>query len=220
MTNLEKHEIFEIEVLEKLNSARLLDSLVFGGGTMLRLCHELDRFSADLDFWLTKKLDQKKYLKSLKEALSTDYELTDLHIKFHTILAELRSRDYPMRLKLEIRKKEKDFDIEERIAFSRHNTRQVALKVHTLGQTMKNKIEAGLSRREIRDFFDIEFLLRRGVPFETDKKTLEGLTKIITGFKDKDYKVTLGSVLEPEARRYYVKNKFSYLLETIRGLAK
>ena len=51
MNIFEKHEIFEIEVLEKLKNARLLDSLVFGGGTMLRLCHELKRYSVDLDFW-------------------------------------------------------------------------------------------------------------------------------------------------------------------------
>jgi hypothetical protein len=40
-----QHEIFEIEVLDKMNSIRALDPLVFGGGTMLRLCHELNRYS-------------------------------------------------------------------------------------------------------------------------------------------------------------------------------
>jgi predicted nucleotidyltransferase component of viral defense system len=54
MNIFEKHENFEIEVLEKLKNARLLDSLVFGGGTMLRLCHELKRYSVDLDFWRIK----------------------------------------------------------------------------------------------------------------------------------------------------------------------
>ena len=50
-----KHEIFEIEVLEKLNNGRFLEPLVFGGGTMLRLCYDLNRHSTDLDFWFIKK---------------------------------------------------------------------------------------------------------------------------------------------------------------------
>ena len=54
MNIFEKHEIFEIEVLEKLKNTRLLDPLVFGGGTMLRLCHEMQRYSVDLDFWRIK----------------------------------------------------------------------------------------------------------------------------------------------------------------------
>ena len=49
------HEIFEIEVLETLKNSKLLEPLVFGGGTMLRLCFELKRYSADLDFWFVKK---------------------------------------------------------------------------------------------------------------------------------------------------------------------
>ena len=51
---LAKHEQFEMDVLYHLNSGRILEKIVFGGGTMLRLCHELNRYSADLDFWLIK----------------------------------------------------------------------------------------------------------------------------------------------------------------------
>ena len=56
-----KHEIFEIEMLEKLKNNRLLEPLVFGGGTMLRLCYELKRYSVDLDFWFIKKIPIKNY---------------------------------------------------------------------------------------------------------------------------------------------------------------
>ena len=56
-----QHEIFEIEVLDRMKSARLLNPLVFGGGTMLRLCYELNRYSVDLDFWFTKKVTQDDY---------------------------------------------------------------------------------------------------------------------------------------------------------------
>jgi predicted nucleotidyltransferase component of viral defense system len=52
MQDLIKQEQFEIEVLDRLKSGRFLDNLIFTGGTMLRLCYGLNRFSVDLDFWL------------------------------------------------------------------------------------------------------------------------------------------------------------------------
>lgn len=215
MDILKRHEIFEIEVLEKLKSGRFLEPLVFGGGTMLRLCYELNRYSTDLDFWFIKKIDPKVYFKELREYLLGLYELTDAKIKFYTILFELRSQDYSKRLKIEIRKEAKDCDFQEKIAFSKASTKQVLLRVHTLEQTMKNKIEAALTRKDIRDCFDIEFMLRRGVNLEIGSKQLAQLRAVIANFKERDYKVTLGSVLEADARKYYVANKFDYLLSKI-----
>ena len=53
-----QHEAFEIEILDKMNSAKVPGPLVLGGGTMLRLCHELNRYSVDLDFWFIKNISQ------------------------------------------------------------------------------------------------------------------------------------------------------------------
>ena len=168
MDSLRKHELFEIEVLERLNSARSFESLVFGGGTMLRLCHELDRYSVDLDFWFVKNVDPDEYFENIKSFLGKEYELTYSQVKHYTLLFELRSKSYPNRLKIEIRRQVKECDHQERIAFSRYDTKQIVLRVHTLEQTMKNKVEAALSRGEIRDFYDLEFLLRRGISPKTE----------------------------------------------------
>jgi predicted nucleotidyltransferase component of viral defense system len=211
-----QHEIFEIEALDRMKSARLLDPLVFGGGTMLRLCHELNRYSVDLDFWFTKKIPQSGYFNKIRSTFEKHYEITDAHSKHYTLLVELRTAAYPKRLKIEIRRAVEDCDFQEKIAFSRFSTKQVALKAHTLNQTMKNKVKALLDRAEIRDAFDIEFLLRRGIelPVEIGKQTGK-LLKIIDGFKDRDFKVKLGSILEAEVRAYYVEQKFSYLKERL-----
>ncbi len=216
MDDLKKHERFEIETLEKLNSGKFLEPLVFGGGTMLRLCYELDRYSVDLDFWFIKKVPEKEYFAKLKDHLGKDLEITDACIKYHTLLLEARSPDYPKRLKIEIRRMMKECDLQERIAFSKYSTVQVILKAHTLEQTMKNKIEAALERKEIRDCFDIEFMLRKGISLPADKERLAALAHLIDGFREKDYKVTLGSILEAGTRSYYVKNGFSFLAEKIR----
>ncbi len=218
MDTLERHEALEIEVLEKMNSGKFLESLVFGGGTMLRLCYELNRYSVDLDFWFVKKADTKIYFTNLKEYLSKWYELTDACMKHYTILLELRSKGYPKRLKIEIRSEVKKCDFDERIAFSIFSTKQVILKAMSLEQMMKNKIEAALDRQEVRDFYDIEFMLRKGVPLQASGKELDKLLKISNEFKKNDFSITLGSLVKRDIRSYYMSHKFTYLQEKIAGL--
>jgi len=191
MDILKQHEIFEIEVLEKMNSMKMLAPLVFGGGSMLRLCHELNRYSVDLDFWMIKQVPQEDYFERLQQIYNKEYEITDAQIKHYTILIELRSASRPRRLKIEIRREIKDWDFQEKIAFSKFSTKQVVLKAHTLEQTMKNKIAAFLERGEIRDSFDIEFLLRRGIELpDLNKKQINQLQIKLAGLKERDFKVT------------------------------
>ena len=215
MGTLQEHEVFEIEVLERLKNSGLLKPLVFIGGTMLRLCYELNRYSTDLDFWFVKKIDQKSYFTEVKEYLARFYEVTDAEMKLKTLLWEVRSKSYPKRLKIEARRQVRRCDCEERIAFSVHSTRQVILKVHTLKEATQNKIEAALNRKDIRDFFDIEFLLRQGALLNIKEPKLAELKSIAAAFKENDYKVTLGCALDAETRKYYLKNKFTYLLTKI-----
>ena len=219
MDILKQHEIFEIEVLDKMNSAKMLEPLVFGGGTMLRLCHELDRYSVDLDFWFIKRKSHSTYFERVREAFEKEYEITDSQIKHYTLLFELRSALYPKRLKIEIRRERKECDFQEKIAFSKFSTKQVLLKAHTLNQTMKNKFDAFLDRGEIRDCFDIEFMLRRGVelPALTNRQLNEFQKKLVR-FKEKDFKVKLGSILGNEIRKYYVEQRFGYLQEKLASM--
>ena len=195
MQDLQNLEKLEIEVLDLLNTSRILDKLFFGGGTMLRLCHNLNRYSTDLDFWLDTSLDyaNKKY----------------------TLLFEFRSQNVSRSLKIEIRKEQTDFEWERKIAFSKFSNKQVMIKGLTLNQMMNNKIEALLARKIIRDCFDIEFLLMRGISLTKDKSILENILKITESFKTRDFKVTLGSVVEKKEREYYNNNGFRLLKEEI-----
>ncbi|MFA4992772.1 MAG: nucleotidyl transferase AbiEii/AbiGii toxin family protein [Candidatus Omnitrophota bacterium] len=215
MDILRRHEIFEIEALERLKNGDFLRPLVFIGGTMLRLCYELNRYSTDLDFWFIKKTNQKDYFNKLKSYLAAYYEITDAQLKFNTLLLEIRSKNYPKRLKIEIRKELKEPDTQERIAFSKYGTGQVVLRAVSLEEAMKNKIKAALDRKDIRDFFDLEFLIRQGVELKAKGSDLEALRRVASGFKDKDYKVVLGSLLEADLRNYYVKNRFGFLLSKV-----
>jgi len=215
MNDLIQQEIFEIEVLAWLKNKGFLRNLIFGGGTMLRLCYNLKRYSVDLDFWTYRvdKIDQ--FFINLKDSLKIDYDLTDAQNKYYTLLFEIKKVPYPRKLKIEIRKEKKENDFQEKIAYSPYSNQQVLLKSFTLGQMMKNKIGALLDRKEIRDVFDIEFLSRRGVNLSVDYDELKKIKEIIQGFKKRDYHVTLGSLLDDDAREYYKKNKFVYLLSFI-----
>lgn len=215
MQTLQNLEILEIETLELLNSIRVLEFLYFGGGTMLRLCHNLNRYSTDLDFWLDISVDSKQIYKSIRNALSDHYKLTDSMNKRNTLLFEFKSSSVNRSLKIEIRKEQMDFDWEYKIAFSKFTTKQVMVKALTLSQMMKNKFDALLSRKIIRDAFDIEFLLMRGIELPSDKEKLQAALQIINNFKEQDFKVTLGSILDEKERNYYLKNRFKLLKEEL-----
>jgi hypothetical protein len=130
-------------------------------------------------------------------------------------LFEFRSSSVNRSLKIEIRKEQTNFEWEYKIAFSRFTTKQVMVKALTLEQMMKNKFEALLSRKIIRDAFDIEFLLMRGINLPSDITKLEKALQIINNFKEQDYKVTLGSILDEKDRKFYLTNKFKFLKEEI-----
>jgi len=215
MEELKKHELFEIEVLEKLKNAKFLLPLVFTGGTMLRLCHDMRRYSSDLDFWFIKKVNFNSYYKKLKDFLEKNYTLTDSQNKYFTLLFEFGSPEYPKKLKIEIRKRVEKVNFQEKIAYSPYTNKQVILRCLSLEEMLKNKIDAFLDRKEIRDCFDIEFLLRQGIKINEKKEKLVKILKAIKKFKKNDYAVKLGSTLEPEMRKYYLKNKFSYLTQQI-----
>lgn len=211
MQDLIKQEQFELEVLDRLNSGKILSDLVFGGGTMLRLCFGLQRFSVDLDFWIIKNIDEKKLFNNLKDYLTKFYVLKDYANKFYTLLFEIKSKDYPRSLKIEIRKEVKKIKTETAIAYSSYSNIQVFLRVVSLQEMMNSKIRAFLDRKEIRDVFDLEFLLKKGLVLDSSPETLKKVLGLIDSLKKKDYQIKLGSVLPKEQRAYYISENFKIL---------
>jgi predicted nucleotidyltransferase component of viral defense system len=171
MRYLIQHEQFELEVLSRLQSGRFLGALVFGGGTMLRLCHGLNRHSVDLDFWVAREMEWAKFYRRMEKYLEQFYTIADSANKHYTILFELKSLQFPRVLKIEIRKAVRKVKTETIIAYSSHSSVQVLLKTVVLEDMMTSKIEAFLDRREIRDAYDIEFLLKRGMDLKPIMKS-------------------------------------------------
>lgn len=203
-------ERFELEVLDRLNSGKFLTHIVFCGGTMLRLCHNFNRFSVDLDFWVIKEL-KPGFFENMKAYLAKHYDIKDSAKKFHAIFFELRSHAYPMSLKLEIRREVKKIHVEQLIAYSKYANTQVFLRAVSLSDMMESKLEAFLDRQEIRDVFDMEFLFKKGVPLEASDDTLREVLRLINAFSRRDYTIKLGSLLEKEQREYYSVENFKIL---------
>jgi len=173
MNDLVQQEIFEIEVLTWLKNKGFLRNMIFGGGTMLRLCYNLKRYSVDLDFWIYRKNELDYFFINLKDSLKIDYDLTDAQNKYYTLLFEIKKSPYPCKLKIEIRKDTEEKDFQEKIAYSPYSNHQVLVKSFTLEQMMQNKTEAFLDRKEIRDVFDIEFLTRKGINISAKNEELK-----------------------------------------------
>lgn len=211
MQDLIKQEQFEIEVLDKLNSGKFLSLLIFGGGTMLRLCHGLNRYSVDLDFCLLKKKVPPDLPGCLKDYLANYYTIKDATDKFYTILLELKSPRYPRSLKIEVRKKAGRFRTEQAIAYSHYSTLQVMVKVVSLPDMMASKVNAFLDRKEIRDAYDLEFLVKRGVPLNLSQQKKKKVLQQIYSLSKQDYTVKLGMLLEESQRLYYRNENFKIL---------
>ncbi len=218
MRDLIKQEQFEIEVLDRLKSGRFLDALIFTDGTMLRLCYGLQRYSLDLDFWLYKKVDIENYFTRLEDYLGKYYYIRDAENKFYTMIFEIKSKDFPKSLKIEIRKRVENARVEFSIAYSKYSSTQVMVRTLSLDEVMKSKIRAVLDRKEIRDVFDIEFLLKRGIELKASREELLKLLDNINFLKKTDYTVKLGSILELEERKYYIKENFKILVLKIKEL--
>lgn len=211
MQHLIKQEQFEIEVLERLNSKQLLKHLVFCGGTMLRLCYGLNRFSVDLDFWLIRKINVKKFFNEVKKSLEQFYTVSDAENKFYTLLYEIKHKNFPRCLKIEIRKESKKVQTEKVIAYSRYANSQVLLTAVSLKDMMVAKTEVFIQRKEIRDVFDIEFLLKKGITLPDDDMVLKKVNDVIDSLTKKNYTVKLGSLLENDQRKYYISENFKIL---------
>lgn len=218
-----QHEQFGLEVLKLLSDAGLLGSLIFGGGTCLRLCFGLNRYSVDLDFWQKGKLGLR-FERSLRDSLARHYTIIDFKKKHFSLVVELKSPHYTRSLKIEIRKKEylpkTKIETELNIAFSPVSSIQVRLTTFTLKQMWRNKVAAFLGRKEIRDAYDLEFIYKKG---EADLEHVsaaeaEKIGVLLKQFRPQDFKVELGSLLEAGERGYYSKNGFKLLELALRGL--
>jgi hypothetical protein len=76
---------------------------------------------------------------------------------------------------------------------------------------MTSKIDAFVQRKEIRDAYDLEFLVKKGVQADISPEKTQQLLTAIAALTRQDYSVKLCSLLEADQRPYYRQNNFRIL---------
>jgi len=216
MERLIEHEALQMAMLQWLGSKRFLASLAFGGETMLRLCHELPRYSLGLDFSFFKEEGYDGFYDRLYTAFLQDHTISNAQNRDHSIVVEVEKENRMPKLKIEITKTTvSPGSTEEKIAFSPHFPTQILVRGFTLQQMLQNKILSLLAHGEIRDAFDVEFFVRKGVDLNLPEVEKKKVLKKLKGFKKRDFDVKLGGILQPELRDYYRRQRFAYLEEKL-----
>ena len=214
MQRLIEYEALQMATLQWLGSNRFLDSLVFGGETMLRLCHELPRYSLGLEFSFFKEDNYDGFYDRLYAALLQDYDVIDKQNLDHSIMVEVKRKRRMQKVRIAITKTlASPGSTEEKIAFSPHFPIQILVRGFTLQQMLQNKIVSLLLHGDIRDAFDVEFFVRKGIDVNLPEAEKKKVLKKLKRFKQRDFDVKLGGILQPELRDYYRRKKFSYLEE-------
>lgn len=172
-------EYYEIEVLHHLSQSKLAKSLIFYGGTALRLAYHSFRFSEDLDFLLEKPA--KDDLLELRIAVQrVEQENPDLKVeevieKRQTIFALLHIKNkllkHPIRIKIEISKKKNGLRKENLLLISPTSNKEIIFPTATAESIYNLKEKAIFGRNLPRDWFDFWYLSQKLRREEKVKKT-------------------------------------------------
>lgn len=182
-----EQEVCQKIVLAGLNRGGFFDHAAFYGGTCLRLFHGLPRFSEDMDFSLTEKIDDV-HLENYFPAIKEEFKLTGFEVEItkkekksfgRVESAFLKESTEIFDIKFQTTKKVKvkiELDIDPPLLFD--TEQKLLLKPHsfmtrcfTLPDLFAGKMHALVYRawqRRIkgRDWFDFEWYVRNDVPLD------------------------------------------------------
>ena len=79
-------EHYQIYILDQLYKSNFADSLVFKGGTALRLTYNSVRFSEDLGFSLLQNVEYKDFKKIIEQIINKfpESKIQDIYDKYNT----------------------------------------------------------------------------------------------------------------------------------------
>jgi len=202
-------EYWEMFILDGLYSSVLGTSLIFKGGTALRLIYNSPRFSEDLDFSLFGKIKFNDFKKIMENIISKQPELSikEIYSKKNTYFVLIKfKQEYlsqMLSLKIEISKRKLSFkeniDFKLSTASSPTTNLRPLLKVLTLERLFKEKIDALSSRKKARDLFDIWFvgqLLKKEISLPKMKLRKTDIKQELNRFLPKNYQPVIPELIK------------------------
>lgn len=162
MLDIPRHRKILFDILRDLYSGQCASSLGFKGGTMLYFFYGLDRFSVDLDFDLLPSGDVVLVSSAVRRVLSKYGSIEDEMNKNFTWFFLLRYASGQQGVKVEISKREQPLNRYETKNFYGRDVVTLSLE-----DSFAHKLVAVTQRKNVanRDFFDVWFLLQKGVVF-------------------------------------------------------
>jgi len=203
-------EYFQHVFLSELYKLPETEKILFKGGTALRIIYGSPRFSEDLDFSLfgIKPTDVKRFVEGLFENVLVIIERTGIHVELSG-KSDATSGGYFGAATFKIL----DYQpVGVEINVSARNGREINGEVdsvandfvptYTLVHLPQNELidekifDALLKRKKPRDFYDLYFIMRKGMLSPDQKRRLAGLkTEIITDAKSINFRGELGAFL-------------------------
>jgi len=209
-------EYFQHIILNELYKLPGAEKMLFKGGTALRIIYGSPRFSEDLDFSLfgVSQKEIKKFVENLFVKVLTEIERVGLKVDIgeksaatsggYFGLATFTATDYP------------PVDVE--INVSSRNSRKVTAESDSIAtdfvptytilhlpkqEIVEEKVFLALpQRKKERDFYDLYFMLRKGMLSSDQKKKLASLKdEIIQWASEKDFRAELGTLLPVDQQK-------------------
>lgn len=219
-------EYFQHIFLGELYKLPEAEKLLFKGGTALRIVYDSPRFSEDLDFSLFDVADHKvkSFVEGLFSHVLVEMERTGIKVELgdkigptsggYFGIATFRMFEYPpVGVEINIQS-HSDQDVKGEVG-SVANNFVPTYTIILLPQ--KDLIEekifgALLERKKPRDFYDLYFMMRKGIISNEQKKKLAGVqSQILTNVKNIDFRGELGTFL-PVDQQAIIKD-FPVMLE-------
>ncbi|MFH0863251.1 MAG: nucleotidyl transferase AbiEii/AbiGii toxin family protein [Candidatus Altiarchaeota archaeon] len=176
--------------------------MLFKGGTALRIVYGSPRFSEDLDYTL---LDNNIGVKkTIEEALTgMRSEGFDISSEFHTtsggwlILAATQVHSLPVRIELNLSNRRKTTPHPQFHMIHSQYAPAYTLTALSETQLVEEKIQALLSRKKPRDYYDLYFIIRAGLDKKPAIENRSRLLEAVDEIKEAKLKPELKTFLPP-----------------------
>ena len=185
-----------------------IEKATIHGGTAIWRCYRSNRFSEDIDVYIPLKYKKSNAIKEFIRALESRGFLSEkFREKENSIYAKLKLGSVIVRFEAVF----KDVKNSELKSFEMVDGNFINIYTFSAEALIKEKVSAYISRRKIRDLYDIFFLLN----FVKDRSIVSDLKNLIRNFKDPidpdDLKAIIISGAVPNAGK---------LIEAIKSWAK
>jgi len=174
---------------------KVFNDAVFHGGTAIWRCYNGNRFSEDIDVYIPKNIEKINILFNNFE--KKGFQIEKKKIGGNSIFSSMKFNNTIVKFEALFKKSESILKNYEQIDGN-------FIAVYTLApeQFIKEKVDAYLKRRKIRDLYDVFFLLKY---LDEKEKIKEDLIRLLKGFKkpldEQDLNVIILEGIIPETKK-------------------